>query len=265
MGVVNVTADSFSDGGRFLDPAAAVAHAVALANAGADLLDVGGESTRPGARPVPEAEELGRVVPVIRGIRAAGVAIPITIDTGKAAVARAAVAAGASAVNDVTALCGDPEMARTVAELGVPVILMHMAGTPRTMQDDPRYGSVVAEVYRYLEQCLKTAVAHGIPRERLAVDPGIGFGKTARHNLLLIKHLDHFAGLGVPVVLGTSRKRFIGDLLGDANGPRPVGGREWGTAATVALGIAKGAAVLRVHDVAAMADVARLAQAVVDA
>jgi dihydropteroate synthase len=260
MGVVNVTPDSFSDGGRFLTPAAAVAHALALAAQGADLLDIGGESTRPGAAPVPEAEERDRVVPVIAGIRAAGCTTPISIDTSKAAVARAACAAGADAVNDVSALTADPDMAATVASLGVPAILMHMRGDPRTMQRDPAYANVVGEVTAYLEARVRQAVAAGIRREALAVDPGIGFGKTVRHNLLLLNHLDHLAGIGLPVVVGTSRKSFIARVLGDGLAD-DWGAREWGTAATVAWAVARGARVVRVHDVAAMARVVRMADA----
>ncbi len=266
MGVINVTTDSFSDGGQFIDPAVAVAHAGELVAAGADLLDVGGESTRPGAEPVPERDEIDRVVPVIDAIRQAGITTPITVDTMKASVARAALAAGANAINDVSALGADPEMAATVARAGVPVCLMHMAGTPRTMQAAPHYHDVVAEVADYLQSRMTLAERHGIPRHQLAVDPGIGFGKTVHHNLLLIRHLERFTRLNVPVVLGTSRKSFIGKLLADETGAdRPVAEREWGTAATVALGIAFGARVVRVHNVAAMADVARLADAILRA
>jgi dihydropteroate synthase len=256
MGIVNVTPDSFSDGGRYLAPDAAVAHALRLAEEGADLLDIGGESTRPGAAPVPETEELARVVPVIEGLRAAGCRLPVSIDTAKAAVARAACAAGADIVNDVSALSADPEMAGQVAALGVPVILMHMRGTPRTMQDAPAYGNVVGEVARRLEARLQAALAAGVRREAVALDPGIGFGKSVRHNLLLLNHLDHLAALGLPLVVGSSRKSFIGKLLGD-----PPEAREWGTAATVAWAVAKGARVVRVHAVREMAWVARMADA----
>jgi dihydropteroate synthase len=256
MGVVNVTPDSFSDGGRFLDPQAAIDHALRLAAEGADILDIGGESTRPGAADVPPDEETDRVVPVIRGIRDAGCSVPISIDTRKAGVARAACEAGADAVNDVSAL-GDPDMAGVVASLSVPVVLMHMKGEPGTMQTDPTYGNVVGEVADWLEGRIRAAVAAGIRREAVAVDPGIGFGKTVRHNLLLLNHLDHLARLGAPVVVGTSRKSFIGRVL-DA----PEGEREWGTAATVALAVARGARVVRVHAVREMGQVARMADAV---
>jgi len=242
---------------------ALVAYAGKLVAAGADLIDIGGESTRPGAVPVAEAAEISRVVPVIAGIRDMGITLPITIDTTKAKVARFAVAAGANAVNDVSAFDADQDMAATVAEIKVPAILMHMSGTPRTMQSHPHYEDVVTEVANYLESRLQAAVAHGIPRTHLAVDPGIGFGKTVRHNLLLLKHLRRCTALGVPVVVGTSRKSFIGTLLSNDDGDRPVTDREWGTAATVALGIANGARVVRIHDVAHMADVARMADAIV--
>jgi len=208
---------------------------------------------------VPEADEIARVVPVIRGLRDAGCNTPISIDTRKAAVARAARAAGADAINDVSALAHDPGMAPLAAELGVPVVLMHMRGDPATMQERPTYGNVVGEVAAYLEGRIRHALAAGIRREGLAVDPGIGFGKTVRHNLLLLNHLDHLVRLGVPVVVGTSRKSFIGRVLGDLCDPED--GREWGTAATVAWAVAKGARVVRVHGVREMAQVARMADA----
>jgi dihydropteroate synthase len=258
MGVVNVTPDSFSDGGLHFSTEDAVAHALKLAEDGADLLDVGGESTRPGAAPVFEAEEIARVVPVIKAIRKARCTVPITIDTTKAAVAEAAVAAGADAVNDVSALTEDPRSLTAVAALGVPVVLMHMQGEPRTMQDAPTYDDVVGEVADYLAARVEAAVAAGIPRERIAVDPGIGFGKRVQHNLLLLRHLDRIVDLGLPVVVGTSRKSFIGHLLSGV----PVDAREWGTAATVAWAVAKGAAVVRVHAVREMAQVTRMIEAI---
>jgi len=261
MGVVNVTPDSFSDGGSYLATDHAAKHAADLADAGADLLDVGGESTRPGANPVSESDELDRVIPVIRAIRGRGISIPITIDTTKARVAREAIAAGADAVNDVSAMEADPDMGPTVAALGVPIILMHMAGNPRTMQADPHYDNVTREVADHLEGRIRVAVAHGIPRAAVAVDPGIGFGKTVRHNLVLLKGLPHLMGLGVPVLVGTSRKSFIGRLLDDA----PVTGREFGTAATVAWAAAHGARVVRVHAVAPMAQVTAIIDAIRDA
>jgi len=258
MGVVNVTPDSFSDGGRYLSTEDAIAHALRLAADGADVLDVGGESTRPGAVPVSEAQEIARVVPVIAGIRKAGCTTPITIDTTKAGVAEAACAAGADAVNDVSALTADPRSLSAAAALGVPVVLMHMQGEPRSMQADPTYDDVVGEVADYLAARVEAAVAAGIPRERIAVDPGIGFGKRVHHNLLLLRHLDRIVQLGLPVVVGTSRKSFIGHLLSGV----PVDAREWGTAATVAWAVAKGAAVVRVHAVREMAQVVRMIEAI---
>lgn len=258
MAVLNITPDSFSDGGDYLAPAAALAQARRLVDEGADILDIGGESTRPGAAKVTTSDELIRVIPVIEAIRRAGINTPISIDTTKAAVARAAIAAGADIVNDVTALCGDDQMATTVAELGVPAILMHMQGTPRTMQNAPRYGSVTAEVTTALGQRVHHAIAHGIHRRALAIDPGIGFGKSVTHNLRLLKGLPQLAALGLPVLVGTSRKSFIGTLLNDA----PPTGREWGTAATVAWAVAHGAQMVRVHSVKEMAQVVSIVQAI---
>src|SRR5215216_242280 len=220
MGVVNVTPDSFSDGGAFLDRDAAVKHGLRLAFEGAHLLDVGGESTRPGAEPVPERDELDRVIPVIEGIRAGNAEVRISIDTSKAAVAAAALDAGAAYVNDVTALRGDPEMAALVAERGVDVCLMHMLGTPRTMQSEARYGDVVAEVKAFLAARIEAAVAAGIGLERIEVDPGIGFAKTIEHNLELLARLRELTALGRPLVLGTSRKSFLGTITGRATASR---------------------------------------------
>jgi dihydropteroate synthase len=254
MGVLNVTPDSFSDGGAFLDPDAAVAHAQRMASDGADLIDVGGESTRPGAEPVSVDEELRRVVPVLE--RLGGV--PVSIDTSKAAVAGAATAAGAVLVNDVTALRGDPEMAGVVAEAGADLCLMHMLGEPRTMQDDPRYEDVVSEVKAFLEERLGFAVACGISEERVWLDPGIGFGKTVEHNLELLRRLDEIVALGRPVVVGVSRKRFIGSLTGRAEPGRTAGG----VAANV-LAFLRGAHMFRVHDVAETRDALAVAAATV--
>ncbi len=221
MGVLNVTPDSFSDGGEFFSIEAATTHARELAGEGAAILDVGGESTRPGAQPVPLAEELLRVVPVIERV-AAETGTPISIDTMKADVAEAAVRAGASLVNDVTALRGDRRMAEVVAAAGVPVCLMHMLGEPRTMQDDPRYGDVVAEVCEFLAERAEWAQAQGVDRDQICVDPGIGFGKTTEHNLALLRRLDEVVALGYPVVIGVSRKRFLGALTGCRRArPRP--------------------------------------------
>jgi dihydropteroate synthase len=245
MGVINVTPDSFSDGGLYLDPEAAIAHGRELAEAGAEILDVGGESTRPGADAVGEAEELRRVIPVVRGL--SDVDCDISVDTSKATVAAAALEVGAGIVNDVTALRGDPAMASVCAERGATVVLMHMLGEPRTMQDDPRYDDVVAEVKAFLSERLDFAVAAGIPRERVWLDPGIGFGKTAAHNMELLRRLGELRDLGRPLVIGTSRKSFIGKVDGSAAGER-LGG----TIASSVLAAAEGAEVLRVHDIAEM-------------
>jgi dihydropteroate synthase len=254
MGVVNVTPDSFSDGGEWLDPATAIAHGHALVAQGAAILDIGGESTRPGAEPVSAAEELRRVVPVLAGLTGAGARL--SIDTSKAAVAAAAIDAGATIVNDVTALRGDPRMAALVAERGCDVCLMHMLGEPRTMQRDPRYGDVVADVRVFLEQRLEHAVANGIAPERVWLDPGIGFGKTIDHNLALLARLDEIVALGRPVVVGTSRKSFLGTITG-----REPAERVAGTLATNVLALARGASVFRVHDVAEARDALLVAAA----
>jgi len=256
MGIVNVTPDSFSDGGAFLDRDAAVNHGLRLAFEGADLLDIGGESTRPGADPVPEREELDRVIPVIEGIRAHNGVVRVSIDTSKAAVAAAALDAGADYVNDVTALRGDPEMAALVAERGVDVCLMHMLGTPRTMQAEARYDDVVADVKAFLEQRIEAAVAAGIALERIEVDPGIGFAKNVDHNLELLGRLRELTALGRPLVLGTSRKSFLGAITG-----RETAERMPATLATVVMGYERGAEVFRVHDVAPARDALAVAAA----
>jgi dihydropteroate synthase len=286
MGVVNVTPDSFSDGGLFLDPGAAIAHGLELVAQGADILDVGGESTRPGAEPVSEADELRRVLAVVEGLAAAlgggalgrrgaeptampEVAMPevgraalqraeptiprISIDTSKAAVARAALGAGAGLVNDVSALRGDPAMVGVVAGSGAWCCLMHMLGEPRTMQREPRYGDVVAEVKAFLEERLAFAVREGVREERVLLDPGIGFGKTLEHNLELLRRLPELTALGRPLLVGTSRKSFLGRILADAAGverPVDVAARLPATLATCVLAYERGARVLRVHDVA---------------
>ena len=255
MGVVNVTPDSFSDGGLYLDPEAAIAHGRELAAAGAEILDVGGESTRPGAEAVSEEEELRRVVPVIEGLAAAE--SQVSIDTSKATVAAAALDAGAAIVNDVTALRGDGEMAALCAEREVTVVLMHMRGRPRTMQDDPRYDDVVAEVKAFLAERLEAATAAGIAEERIWLDPGIGFGKTAVHNMELLRRLGELRDLGRPLVIGTSRKSFIGRVDGSAAGER-LGG----TIASSVLAAAEGAEVLRVHDVAEVRQALTVASAI---
>jgi dihydropteroate synthase len=261
MGVINVTPDSFSDGGLYLDPAAAIAHGLALADEGAAILDVGGESTRPRSEPVPAAEELRRVLPVIEGLVAAGVGAQISVDTSKAAVAAAAVAVGATMVNDVTGFRADAEMASVVAASQADCVLMHMLGTPRTMQDDPRYDDdVVSEITAFLEERIAFAVSAGVAEERILVDPGIGFGKTAAHNLELINRIGELATLGRPVVIGTSRKSFLGRLTG-----RVTDDRLAGTIATNVLAYERGARVFRVHDVAPVHDALAVAAATVRA
>ena len=242
MGVVNVTPDSFSDGGRFLSAADAIAHGHRLASEGAALVDVGGESTRPGAEPVDEEEELRRVVPVLEGLAD----VAVSIDTSKSGVARRALELGAELVNDVTALRGDPELAGVVAEHDAYLCLMHMQGEPRSMQEAPRYGDVVSEVTSFLEERLAFAVAAGIEEERICVDPGIGFGKTEAHNLELLRRLDALVALGRPVLVGISRKRMLGRLLGDPDATTGT------TAASVGAAVAafeRGASIFRVHDV----------------
>jgi dihydropteroate synthase len=254
MGIVNVTPDSFSDGGLWLDPAAAIRHGRELLAEGAAILDVGGESTRPGASPVGAEEELRRVVPVREGL--AGCAAELSIDTCKAVVARAALDAGATLVNDVSALRHDPALAALAAERGTGVCLMHMLGEPRTMQADPRYGDVVSEVKAFLEERMAFAVREGVAEERILLDPGIGFGKTVDHNLELLRRLDELVALGRPVVVGTSRKSFLGRITGrDVHDPLP------GTIATNVLALERGAAVFRVHDVAPGADALAVAAA----
>ncbi|MBL4928683.1 dihydropteroate synthase [Tabrizicola sp. KVB23] len=245
MGILNVTPDSFSDGGQFLRPEAAVMQARQMA-AGADIVDIGGESTRPGAVEVAVAEEVARTAPVIAALREGGLGLPISIDTRKAAVAQAAFGAGASILNDVTALQFDPAMGRMAAELGAPVILMHSIATPETMQDDPYYDDVLLDVYDALAARVAEAEAAGIARDRIAVDPGIGFGKTLAHNLALLNRLSLFHGLGVPVLLGASRKRFIGTIGAEAEAAR----RMPGSLAVALAGVAQGVQMIRVHDVA---------------
>ena len=255
MGVVNVTPDSFSDGGLFIEPETAVEHARRLLDDGAALVDVGGESTRPGAASISADEELSRVVPVLE--RLAG--LPVSIDTTKAVVARRALALGAELVNDVTALRGDPLMAEVVAEAGAYVCLMHMQGSPRTMQAAPHYGDVVRDVLAFLEKRVAFAVAHGVREERICVDPGIGFGKTPDQNLELLGRLDELRTLGRPLLVGVSRKSTLGKVLGDADATRA------GTAASVAAAVAafdRGATMIRAHDVRDTVDALAVAAAV---
>jgi dihydropteroate synthase len=256
MGIVNVTPDSFSDGGLFLDADTAIEHGRRLAKEGAAILDIGGESTRPGAEPVAEEEELRRVLPVVERLAEDGAA-RVSIDTTKTGVARAAVAAGATIVNDVSAFRFDPELAALVAETGADCCLMHMLGEPRTMQDDPRYDDVVSDVKAFLEKRLAFAVAEGVDEQRVWLDPGIGFGKTVEHNLELLRRLDELVAIGRPLVVGTSRKTFLGKLAGG----RDESERLPGTIATNVLALERGATVFRVHDVAQNADALRVAAA----
>jgi dihydropteroate synthase len=249
MGIVNVTPDSFSDGGMHATAEAAVAHGLALVEKGADLLDVGGESTRPGATPVPQEEELRRVLPVVESL-AARAGVPVSVDTYKAEVARQCLERGASVVNDVTALAGDPAMTDVVRSFTAGLVLMHMQGTPATMQDNPSYDDVVGDISRFLEQRLRAAGAAGIAAEQTVLDPGLGFGKTARHNLELLARLGEFQRLGRPVCLGVSRKGFLGRLL-----VRPVERRLAGSLAAVCAAVSRKAAqIVRVHDVAETRD-----------
>jgi dihydropteroate synthase len=258
VGILNVTPDSFSDGGRFLGVEVAVARAKAMEAEGADWIDVGGESTRPGAAEVPVEEEMRRVLPVLEAVRGE-VTATLSIDTRKAAVAQAALAAGATLVNDVSGLTFDPRMADVVAAAGAGLVLMHSLGTPATMQENPVYDDVVADTLHFLRQQVVVAVRAGISLDRIWIDPGFGFGKTLEHNLTILRRLPEYASAGLPLLLGTSRKSSLGTLLGGA----PPDERGDATAATVALAIAGGARAVRVHDVRAMARVARVADAIV--
>jgi dihydropteroate synthase len=257
MGILNVTPDSFSDGGRYVDTDKALAHAHEMVEAGADIIDIGGESTRPGAPPVSEEEELARVIPVIKRL-AAELRTQLSIDTYKAAVAKKALEAGASIVNDISGLRFSPEMAVVAASHDAVVVIMHIKGTPRDMQQSPVYEDIVMEVMDYLDKGIRIAVQAGVNREKILVDPGIGFGKTGSHNLTLLNRLEEFRCLGRPILLGTSRKKFIGSVL---NLPVPEQ-RADGTAATITLGIERGARIVRVHDVARMVQVARMTDAI---
>ena len=256
MGVLNVTPDSFSDGGLYLDPGAAVKHALEMVDEGADLIDIGAESSRPGAEPVSEAEELSRLVPVVQEV-CRRVSVPVSVDTTKAAVARQALDAGAAIINDISALLADPAMAGAVAKADAGLVLMHMQGTPQTMQRAPRYGDIVAEVREFLRARMQAAVEAGIAAGQILLDPGIGFGKNLEQNLILLDRLDAFQTLGRPILVGVSRKAFIGEVLG-----RRAGDRLLGTAAAVAAAVLRGAGVVRVHDVRAMQDVVRVIDAI---
>jgi len=260
MGILNVTPDSFSDGGLFLDPNAAIARALAMEKDGADLIDLGGESTRPGSQGIPAEEELRRVLPVLDGLRGK-LKIPISIDTAKSQVAEAAAIAGAEILNDVTGLRADPRMADVARRRKLPLILMHMRGEPRTMQKQPFARDVVRDVTAGLRRAVAVARRAGVPKSQIVLDPGIGFGKSWPQNFELLERLPELAKLGFPLLLGTSRKSFIGKILGGAGKEERV----WGTAATVAASMLGGAHIVRVHDVAEMVQVARVADAVINA
>lgn len=260
MGVLNVTPDSFSDGGRFHAADAAIAHALRMRDQGADIIDVGGESTRPGAERIPAEEERARVIPVVEGLAASGVLV--SIDTMRAEIAIAAVEAGACLVNDVSGGMADPTMLPTIKDLGVPCVLMHWRGPSRQMQDLARYGDVVREVREELALRLAAAVDAGIPTDRVILDPGLGFAKEAEHNWMLLRDLDQLASLGRPLLIGASRKRFLGSLLPSEQGePRPVDQRDAATDAVSAIAAAQGVWGVRVHDVRGSADAVRVARA----
>ncbi|RKY40856.1 MAG: dihydropteroate synthase [Candidatus Makaraimicrobium thalassicum] len=256
MGILNVTPDSFSDGGRYLDPSRAVERAKQMAEEGADIIDIGGESSRPGSERVAPEEELERVMPVIRALRGI-IGVPLSIDTYKSKVAAQALAEGVSVVNDITALRGDADMARTIAASGAGVILMHMKGDPKNMQDAPFYDDVMDEISSYLSESIALAVEAGVDPERIIIDPGIGFGKTTEHNLVILRELSRLKQLGKPVLIGTSRKAVIGTITG-----KEVGGRLSGTAASFTAAIINGADIIRVHDVDQMRDVTCVADAI---
>jgi dihydropteroate synthase len=257
MGILNITPDSFSDGGLFFDQGSAVAHAMRMQEEGADIIDVGGESTRPGAKGVTVTDEISRVVPVIRALSRT-VRVPISIDTCKAAVAEAALSAGASMVNDISGLRFDSKMTKVIAQHRVPVIVMHIQGTPQNMQNNPRYTALIPEITDYFHERIALARAAGIPDNMMIIDPGIGFGKTVEHNLEILSRLNDFSGFEKPILLGHSRKSFIGNVLGGL----PVSERLEGAAAVAAIGILNGASIIRVHDVKEMVRVARMADAV---
>ena len=257
MGILNVTPDSFSDGGRYLDHSLAIKRALQMVEDGADIIDIGGESTRPGSDPVPAEEELRRTIPVIETL-SKEIRIPISIDTYKAGIAKRALDSGASMVNDISGLRFDPEMAGTVAAHRVPVVLMHIKGTPKNMQQSPTYDALIPDILQYLKESMTIAGKAGILEDVIIIDPGIGFAKTFEHNLEIINNLDKFRSLGKPVLIGPSRKAFIGRILGNV----PTEERIEGTAAAVAISIMNGANIIRVHDVKEMARVAKVADAV---
>lgn len=256
MGVLNVTPDSFSDGGLFYDPEKAYARGMELEEEGADIIDIGGESTRPGADPVPEDEEIRRVLPVIERLTKS-LRVPLSMDTYRSEVAKRALEAGAALVNDISGMRCDPEMPDIVARAGVPVVIMHMKGTPREMQKNPVYSCVIQEIMQFFRERIQWAVSRGIAKEKIILDPGIGFGKATGHNLEIMRRLKEFVSLGHPICIGPSRKSFIGHVLG-----LPVGERCEGTAAAVAMAVAHGARIIRVHDVKGMVRVCRMTEAI---
>ena len=258
MGILNVTPDSFSDGGQFNTLDAAIAQAHHLVSSGAHILDIGGQSTRPQAEEISLAAELERVVPVIRALREHGVNAPISVDTTKAAVARAAVAAGADWVNDISGAVYDPEMLGTIAEMDIPIVLMHMRGTPKTMQQLTEYQDLMGEIYEFLARRAEAAIALGVPSNHIMLDPGIGFAKNYEQNLEILRQLSKLRSLGFPLLVGTSRKGFIGHILNQPKAQERV----WGTAATCCAAIAQGADVLRVHDVKEMREACLVADAI---
>ncbi|MEE8360001.1 MAG: dihydropteroate synthase [Candidatus Omnitrophota bacterium] len=255
-GILNITPDSFSDGGRFADTNSAFDHALQMARDGADIIDIGGESTRPGAGPVTAEDELRRVLPVIERLKDR-LKIPISIDTCKSLVAEAAIRCGASIINDITGLKGDQEMAQVAARYGIPVVVMHMKGHPRTMQNNPRYDDLITEIIENLKESIDIAKKAGMDEENIIIDPGIGFGKTLEHNITIIRELGRFKELGRPIMIGLSRKSFIGQILN-----RDVSGRLMGTAAAVALSILNGADIVRVHDVKEIRDATRITDSI---
>ena len=257
MGILNVTPDSFSDGGRYFDKASAIRRAYEMVEEGADIIDVGGESTRPGSEPVPLQEEIDRTIPVIEEI-SKKIKVPVSIDTYKAEVARRALDAGASIVNDISGLRFDPEMPKVVSQYKVPVVIMHIKGTPKDMQANPIYEALIPEIMDYFRESIRLAVESGITEDKIIIDPGIGFGKTFDHNLEIIKNLREFTLLEKPLLVGVSRKAFIGKILGDA----PVSERLEGSEAAAAISILNGANIIRVHDVKEMKKVALVADAI---
>ena len=263
MGVLNVTPDSFSDGGKFLDVKRAVRHALEMQRDGADIIDIGAESTRPGSLEITAAEELRRLLPVLQAL-GGKLKIPISVDTQKAAVAEIALAAGATIINDISGLRHDPRLAEVAARHGAPLILMHMRGTPRTMQKGPFARDVVKDVVSGLRISIATARKHGVPRSQIVIDPGIGFGKSYAQNYELLLNLPELAKLGYPVMVGTSRKGFLGAALAKRGKPAPADERIWGSAATVVASILNGAHVVRIHDVAEMSQVVRVADALLN-